>query len=221
MVKAIWAVACSVPLAGLLLIPFPGCSSMPARTGGHADLGGTSTSGAGAANSAVTFMSPTVFSGPMYRIGPEDILHVSVWDNKELSLDVVVRPDGKISVPLIQDIQAEGLTAAELADRIHSGLLAYLKEPQVSVVVKQVNAPKFYVIGNIAKPGTYPLRGDMSILQALSLAGGFTEFASRRGIRVVRDIGGRQDVRKVNYFDMIDGGSGNYLLKPGDTIVVP
>lgn len=221
MVKAIWAVACSIPLAGLLIFPLGGCTSVPVKTGDSAVSGETASPGSGSPISTLSFSDPAVYSGPMYRIGPEDILNVSVWDNKELSLDVVVRPDGKISVPLIQDVQAEGLTAAELSDRIRSGLLAFLKEPQVSVVVKQVNSPKFFVIGNIAKPGTYPLRGDISILQALSLAGGFTEFASRRGIKVVRGIGGRQDVRKVNYFDMIDGGGGNYLLKPGDTIVVP
>lgn len=156
-----------------------------------------------------------------YRLGPEDVVHISVWGNDEITLDVTVRPDGKISVPLIQDVQAEGLNAAELADVIHSRLLAFIREPQVSVIVKQVNAPKFFVIGNVARPGTYPLRGNTSVLQALSLAGGFTEFASRRRIKVVRDWGGRQDVRKVNYFEIIDEGDGNYLLRPGDTIVVP
>lgn len=156
-----------------------------------------------------------------YRLGPEDVVHISVWGNEEITLDVTVRPDGRISVPLIQDVQAEGLTAVELADVIHSRLLAFIREPQVSVIVTKVNAPKIYVIGNVARPGTYPLRGDMSVLQALSLAGGFTEFASKRRIKVVRQRGGRQDVRRVNYFEIIDEGDTNYLLRPGDTIVVP
>ena len=159
--------------------------------------------------------------GPKYRIGPEDILRVSVWDNKELTLDVVVRPDGKISLPLIQDVQAEGLTAAELGDVIHQKLLAFMKEPQVTVIITQVNAPKIFVIGNVAKPGPYPLRSDMSVLQALSLAGGFTPFASPKSIKIIRNKGGTQELRKINYFDMVDSGEGNYLLKSGDTIVVP
>ena len=159
--------------------------------------------------------------GPKYRIGPEDILRVSVWDNKELTLEVVVRPDGKISLPLIQDVQAEGLTASELSDVIHQKLLAFMKEPQVTVIITQVNAPKIFVIGNVAKPGPYPLRSDMSVLQALSIAGGFTPFASPKSIKIIRNKGGTQELRKINYFDMVDSGEGNYLLKSGDTIVVP
>ncbi|MBI5118529.1 polysaccharide biosynthesis/export family protein [Candidatus Poribacteria bacterium] len=161
-------------------------------------------------------------SDSRYRIGAEDVLHISVWENKELTLDVVVRPDGKISVPLIQDVPAEGLTAAELADVIHQRLLGFVKEPQVSVIVTQVNAPKVFIVGNVTKPGPYPLRSDMSVLQALSLAGGFTQFASPRSIKLVRGAGNKQEVRKINYYKLLgDDGEGNYLLKPGDTIVVP
>lgn len=165
---------------------------------------------------------PASQAGPEYRLGPEDVLHVSVWENKELTQDVVVRPDGKISIPLIQDVQAEGLAAAELAGIIRQKLLAFIKDPQVSVIVTQVNAPKIFVIGNVARPGPYPLRSDMSVLQALSLAGGFTQFASPRSIKLVRGTGNGQEVRKINYYNLLDdGGEGNYLLKPGDTIVVP
>jgi polysaccharide export outer membrane protein len=159
--------------------------------------------------------------GPKYRIGPEDILHISVWGNQDLTLDVIVRPDGKISLPLIQDVQAEGRTSSELADMIHQKLLMYIKEPAVSVIVKEINATKFSVLGYVNKPGTYALRGDMSVLQALSMAGGLTPFASPRKIRLLRNITGTQEVRVVNYYHLIDSGEGNYLLKPGDTIVVP
>lgn len=177
--------------------------------------------GASQSSSAVP-LAPKGAAGPEYRIGPEDVLHVSVWENKELTLDVMVRPDGKISLPLIQDIQAEGLTAVELGNVIHARLVAFLKEPQVSVIVTQVNAPKIFVVGNVAKPGPYPLRGDLSVLQALSLAGGFTQFASPRRIKLVRSTAGKQEVRKINYYNLLDsGGEDNYLLKPGDTIVVP
>jgi polysaccharide export outer membrane protein len=161
-------------------------------------------------------------AGPDYRMGPEDQIRVSVWENRDLTLDLVVRPDGKISMPLIQDVVAEGRTAAELANTIHDRLLTFIKEPQVSVIVLQVNAPKYFVIGNVTRAGTYPLRSETSILQALSLAGGFTQFASPRSIKLIRNAGGKQEVRKVNYNNMIDeGGEGNYLLKSGDTIVVP
>ena len=161
-------------------------------------------------------------SGPQYKLGPEDVIKVSVWENKELTLDLVVRPDGKISMPLIQDVLAEGQTAAELANTIQKRLVTYIKEPQVSVIVLQVNAPRYFVIGNVAKPGTYSLRSETTILQALSLAGGFTQFASPRSIKLIRNCAGKQEVRKVNYNNLIDvSGEGNYLLRSGDTIVVP
>ena len=172
----------------------------------------------GAESAASAELSP----GPQYKMGPEDQIRISVWENAQLTLDMVVRPDGKISMPLIQDVTAEGKTAAELAAQIQQKLTAFIKEPQVSVILLQINAPKFYVMGNVTRPGTYPLRGDTSILQALSLAGGFTQFASPRSIKLIRNTAGKQDVRKVNYYSMIDeDGEGNYLLKSGDTIVVP
>ena len=160
-------------------------------------------------------------SGSLYRIGPEDVLHISVWGNEELTRDVTVRPDGKISLPLLQDIQAEGLTAAELSGVIHQKLLGYVKDPDVAVIITEINAPKVFVIGKVTKPGEYPLRSEMSVLQALSLAGGFTPFASPKNITVLRNKGGEREVRKINYYDMIENGEGNYMLKPGDTIVVP
>jgi len=161
-------------------------------------------------------------TGPQYRLGPEDQVKVSVWENAQLTLDLVVRPDGKISMPLIQDVKAEGQTAAELATHIQQKLSAFIKEPQVSVIVLQVNAPKFYVMGNVVRPGTYPLRGETSVLQALSLAGGFTQFASTRSIKLIRNTAGKQEVRKINYNNLVDeGGEGNYLLRSGDTVVVP
>lgn len=159
---------------------------------------------------------------PEYRMGPEDLLRVSVWENRDLTLDLVVRPDGKISMPLIQDVMAAGRTAVELGAEIQQKLTTFIKEPQVSVIVLQINAPKFFVIGNVIRPGTYPLRGETSVLQALSLAGGFTQFASLKNIKLIRNISGKQEVRRINYNKLIDeGGEGNYLLGSGDTIVVP
>ena len=209
MVKAPWAVACSV----LVVLNVAAALALPAFA---QDM-----------DNSVKIrraIKPLTVSqtDPSYRLGPEDQLRISVWDNKELTLDLVVRPDGKISMPLLQDVPAEGLTAAQLAANIQQALSAYIVNPEVSVILLQVNAPKFYMIGYVARPGTYPLRGDTSVLQALSLAGGLTQFASPRSIKLIRAVNGRQEVRKINYYDMIeDGGEGNYLLKSGDTIVVP
>jgi len=223
MVKAIWAVACPIlVLLVVILAPVPTVSAADtASVAGSPQALATSMD-----NSSPARRGPSgatrVQNDMSYRMGAEDQLRISVWDNKDLTLDLVVRPDGKISMPLIQDVQAEGLTAAELADEIQRKLSAYIVNPEVSVIVLQVNAPKYFVIGYVAKPGTYPLRGEMSVLQALALAGGFTQFASPKSIKLIRNANGRQESREVNYYDMIEpGGKGNYLLKSGDTIVVP
>jgi len=203
MVNARWAVACVSSV--LLLLGVAGSS--PAADN---DVN------APPAPQAVSQASPE------YRIGPEDLLRISVWENKDLTLDQVVRPDGKISMPLIQDVVAEGQTVMELAGTIHDRLLTFIKDPLVSVIVLQFNNTKYFVIGNVTKPGTYPLRSDTSVLQALALAGGFTQFASPKNIKLIRNTEGKQDIRRVNYYDIIEeGGEGNYLLKSGDTIVVP
>ena len=209
MVKALWAVACSVLVVLYVAMSFaiPGFAQ---ETDNSAKIRSPIQASTGSQ------------SDPSYRLGPEDQLRISVWDNKELSLDLVVRPDGKISMPLLQDVPAEGLTAAQLAANIQDGLSAYIVNPVVTVIVLQVNAPKYFVIGYVGHPGTYPLRGDTSVLQALALAGGLTQFASPRSIKLIRAMHGKQVVRKINYYDIIDdGGEGNYLLKSGDTIVVP
>lgn len=225
MVKTIWAVACPVLAGVLLLTILGGCAGAPAKpavAGGGNSPAAAQAGVTGAPGKTPAPSPPSQSDDSQYRIGAEDVLHVSVWENKELSLDVVVRPDGKISIPLIQDVQAEGLTAGELAEVTHRKLLQFIKDPQVSVIVTQVNAPKIYVLGNVARPGPYPLRGNMSVLQALSIAGGFTTFASPKDIRLVRGLGAKQEVRRINYYRLLDvKGEGNDLLMPGDTVVVP
>ena len=214
MVKATWAVACSIFAVLYIAIPLSDSAFAQASTGGSVMDNSIRIRG--------TAPVPKDLSGEGYRLGPEDQLRISVWDNKELTVDLVVRPDGKISIPLIQDVVAEGKTAPQLAANIQEALSAFIVNPEVSVVVLQVNAPKFYMIGYVARPGTYPLRSDTSVLQALALAGGLTQFASPRSIKLIRAVGGKQEVRKINYYNLIDdGGEGNYLLKSGDTIVVP
>jgi len=210
MVHARWAVACAVIVGGMILWGLTGCASAPAKVGESAFPA-----------SAAESDNSIVLSSLKYRIGPEDVLHVSVWESKELTLDVVVRPDGQISLPLVQDVPAEGLTVEELAAMLRQRFLSFIKDPQVSVIVTQINSSKFYILGSVARPGLYPLRGDLSVLQALSLAGGFTQFASPSKIKIIRINRGTQEVRKVNFNDMINSGEGNYLLKAGDTVVVP
>jgi polysaccharide export outer membrane protein len=223
MVKAIWAVACSI----LVLLVVTIVLALPASAEDTAGIAGVSRTGPAPMDNSVSVQRPAYTprraqNDTSYRLGPEDQLRISVWDNKDLTLDLVVRPDGKISMPLIQDVPAEGLTAAQLADEIQRKLTAYIVNPEVSVIVLQVNAPKYYLIGYVARPGTYPLRGDTSVLQALALAGGLTQFASPKKIKLIRAMNGRQEVRTINYYNLIeDGGEGNYLLKSGDTIVVP
>ena len=157
-----------------------------------------------------------------YRIGPEDVLHVFVWNNPELTIDVTVRPDGKISLPLIKDIQAADFTPKELSDVIFRSLKEYIYIPHVTVTVTQANSRKIFLIGNVIRPGSYMLRHDMTVLQALSLAGGFTQFASPRNMKLIRDVGGKQESRSINYYKMIkDSEVDDYMLKPGDTIVIP
>ncbi len=204
MVKALWAVACSVFVIAITL-------ASPAFAEESSPAGATPT---------ISQSAEPVDAG--YKLGPEDQLRISVWDNKDLTLDLVVRPDGKISMPLIQDVVAEGLTAVQLADEIKKKLSSFVVNPEVSVIVLQVNSPKYYMMGYITRPGTYPLRGEVSVLQALALAGGFTQFASPRSIKLIRNESGRQEIRKINFYNLLeDGGKGNYILKPGDTIVVP
>lgn len=217
--KALWAVACAAAI--LLVLSCPVLAEEEKKPGADA-LSAAPAGATGTPSEQSPASAARQDAGPQYQIGPEDVLHVSVWGNKELTLEVMVRPDGKISLPLIQDVQAEGLTAADLSSVIHKKLLAFIKDPQVSIIVTQVNYPKFFVVGSVAKPGPYPLRGDMSVLQALSIAGGFTQFASPRSIKLVRKNGLKQEVRKINYYRLLEeSGDANYLLKPGDTIVVP
>ncbi|MFZ2224414.1 MAG: polysaccharide biosynthesis/export family protein [Candidatus Deferrimicrobium sp.] len=163
-----------------------------------------------------------LLSKKSYRIGPEDVIRVSVWENPELTMDVTVRPDGNISLPLIHEIHAADLTPIELSDVIAQNLKKYMKDPHVSVIVLQTNSPKIYLVGNVLRPGAYPLRYDMTVLQALSLAGGFTTFASPREMKIISRVEAKQEIRKINYYKMIeDIEFGSYMLKSGDTIVIP
>lgn len=159
-----------------------------------------------------------------YLIGPEDVVEVMVWKNADLSRTTSVRPDGKISLPLIGDVQAAGLTAEQLRRSIAERLQAYYKEPpQISVILQQINSYAIYVLGEVRSPGKYVVKTDTTFLQAVTLAGGFTEFASKNRIVVRRRARGslRDASMGVRYADVIAGRQRNILLRPGDTIIIP
>ena len=162
---------------------------------------------------------------PDYTIGPEDVLEITVWRNADLSKVVVVRPDGRVSLPLIGDVTAVGRTASQLAEAIANKLKEFKENPQVSIVVKEVNSYSIYVLGEVSKPGKFPLKSKTTLLQAITLASGFTSAAARNKIVVFRfGENGEKDVKiKASYDDIIlrDAGPQNIHLKPGDTIVVP
>ncbi len=160
-----------------------------------------------------------------YKIGSEDVLEVIVWKNPDLTKVVSVRPDGKISLPLIGDVEAEGLTVAQLKKALEVRLKEYKETPNVSVVVEQVNSYGVYVLGEVAKPGRYQLKTYTTVLQAISTAGGFTTYAAKNKIFVLRKSSntGAEIRINVSYDDIVSGedSSKNILLVPGDTVVVP
>src|SRR3954469_3367784 len=152
-----------------------------------------------------------------YRIARQDLIEVSVWKEGVLSRTLPVRPDGKITLPLIGDVKAEGLTPAELEDTVQKQLVSLVRDPRVTVIVHDVNGQRVYVTGMVGHPGAFPLRNSMNVLQALALAGGLAEFADRDSIRILRADGRRLD---VGYDDLVNGKS-KVTLGPGDTVVVP
>jgi len=164
---------------------------------------------------------PPQISGT-YVIGPEDVLLVSVWKEPDLTNTLPVRADGMISLPLLNDVQAAGLTPIQLANSITEKLKKYLSDPHVTVVVTQMNSKRIYAMGEVLHPGPMTLLPEMTVLQALAAAG-FSEFANTRGIYVLRNEGGKQTKVPVNYKKLIKGEAmdENLVLKPGDTIVVP
>jgi len=158
-----------------------------------------------------------------YIIGPDDVLTVVFWKDKEMSGDVVVRPDGKISVPLLRDIDAAGSTPEQLRARLVQAATQYLEDPDATVVVKEIRSRNVFITGNVGKPGTYPLATGMKVLQCIALAGGVLEYADTKNIVVIRNDNGRQEYHKFNYNDVIrqKHTEQNIELKPGDTVVVP
>jgi polysaccharide biosynthesis/export protein len=161
-------------------------------------------------------------AGPEYVIGPEDVLHIAVWKENDLTATLPVRPDGKISLPLLDDVQAAGLTPKQLADSVTARLKKYIADPRVTVVVTAINSKRIYMVGEVLHTGAMPMLPNMTVLQALSSAG-INQFANTKNIYVLRTENGKQQKLPVNYRKIIKGDliQQNYVLQPGDTIVVP
>lgn len=175
-------------------------------------------------------LRPSSFESPTgFLLGPEDELEITVWGNKDLTRAAVIRPDGLISMPIIGDVQAAGLTADALAQRIAERLKQYLAtNPSVSVSVKTINSYSVYVLGEVTKPGKFQLKSYITVLQAISMAGGFTDYAKKNKLQVLRITENgdnkRQEVHiPLRYDDLVagNGGPGNIVLHSGDTVVVP
>lgn len=160
---------------------------------------------------------------PAYVIGPEDVLDINVWKEPEMTRIVPVRPDGKISLPLINDVQAAGSTPQQLANTVTEKLKKFLTDPQVTVIVTQINSQRVFVVGEVLRAGAFPLIPGMTVLQALSSAGGFTTFADVKKIHIMRLVNGKHVELPFNYREVLKGDNPdqNIKLEPGDTVVVP
>ena len=157
-----------------------------------------------------------------YQIGPEDVLEISVWKNPELSRTVPVRPDGKVSLPLVNDIQAAGLSPIDLRDQVTAKLSEYIPAPEVSVIVREVHSRKVTVAGAVKLPGRYELKSTMTVLEVIALAQGLTDFASRDRIVILRQNGPKTERIPFNYRKISDSAQqDNFLIRPGDIVFVP
>jgi polysaccharide export outer membrane protein len=157
-----------------------------------------------------------------YTLGREDVVEIAVWKDPALTTVAPVRPDGRISVPLAGDMDADGKTPHQLATEIGQRLTPWVKEPVVSVIVREINSRKYAVVGEVAHPGVYPMRGRTSLLQAVAQAGGLTEFASRGGIVLIRHgKDGKEQRYSVDLASAVDGEERIPSLHPGDTVYVP
>jgi polysaccharide biosynthesis/export protein len=160
---------------------------------------------------------------PAYMIGAEDVLSINVWKEPDMTRIVPVRPDGKISLPLINDVQAAGSTPQQLASAVTDKLRKFLTDPQVTVIVTAINSQRVFVVGEVLRAGAFPLIPGMTVLQALANAGGFTTFANVKKIHVMRLVNGKHTELPFNYREVLKGDNPdqNIKLEPGDTVVVP
>ena len=219
-----WTLADRVCLAVLLSSMIP-IAALAQAAQAHAPTASAAApapaSPAGAPTPVASGATPTVPAD--YVIGADDSLSIVFWRDKDMSADVTVRPDGKVSLPLLNEVQASGLTPEQLRARVIEAASQFLEDPNATVVVREIRSRKVFITGNVAKPAAYPLVGDLNVLQLIAQAGGLQEYADAKNIVVLRTEGGKQHFFKVNFNDVIKKGNvaQNIALKPGDTVVVP
>lgn len=157
-----------------------------------------------------------------YKIGKSDVLEINVWKEEGLTRTLSVRKDGKISLPLVDDVQAAGRTPMELKEVITQEMSQYIESPSVTVIVQDQTSQQFYVIGEIAGTGAYPLTKDMSLIQGITLAGGFTEWADKDDILLLRNEDGERQRMHIDYYEIVsgEGKEQNVMLQADDTIIV-
>ncbi len=167
--------------------------------------------------------TPSALPPPGYVIGADDVLSITFWRERDLSAEVVVRPDGKISLPLLNEIQAAGLTPEQLRQTVTEGANKYIENANATVVVKTINSRKAFITGLVTRPGPYPITAPTTVLQLIATAGGLLEFADSENVVVIRTENGRQTSFKFNYKDVSKQKNlqQNIELRPGDTVVVP
>ncbi len=171
-----------------------------------------------------TAKAPTPAHDDTFIIGKNDVLAINVWKEPDISRSIPVRSDGKISLPLVGEIQAAGETPLNLEQNIATRLKSFIEEPEVTVIVQQINSEKFNILGMVTKPGTYPLVGSATVLDAIALAGGFRDFAKQKSIYVLRRNADGTEARLLfNYKEVVKGQNTaqNIVLQPRDTIIVP
>ena len=158
-----------------------------------------------------------------YVIGPADVLSIVFWRDKEMSAEVTVRPDGKISLPLLNEIYAAGFTPEQLRDKVTKAAERYIDDPNATIVVREINSRKVFITGSIEKPGTFTLAGPMTVLQLIAMAGGLKEYADKSKIVILRSESGKSTGFRFNYKEVVEQKkmSQNIDLKPGDTVIVP
>src|SRR5687767_14308035 len=203
----------------LLLIAVPAFSQQAPRPNPPAPAGPAATAAAAAAAPRPT--DPVV--PPGYVIGADDVLSIVYWKDKDMSSDAQVRPDGRIALPLINEVQAAGLTPEQLREKLTEESKKYMEDANITVVVRQINSRKAFITGEVNKPGPYPLTSATTVLQLIAMAGGLREYADSKKIVIMRNENGRQTSLQFNYKDVIAGKNlkQNIELKPGDTVVVP
>ena len=204
------AAASSTSLAVLAQAPAPALAANAAA------------SAPAAAAAAAVPVRPAVPSG--YVIGVDDVLSILFWRDKDLSApEITVRPDGKVTLPLLNDVQAAGLTPEQLRDTVLGAARKYVEDPNPTVIVKEIKSRKVFITGQVEKPGPYPLNGTVTVLQLIATAGGLRDFADGKNISVIRVRDGKQSVFEFNYQDLLKKRylSQNIELAPGDTVVVP